>query len=111
MQNGIPETAYDRGYKDGNDNARICTDDSEYLRGYEHGRQLREAREARTKYSVIRFYREARIRRRVILSGLSLAEAQAHCNDPETSSRTCTKASGVARTRMVGIWFDGYEKE
>ena len=59
----------------------------------------------------MRFYENAGIRRRVIDSGLTLEEAQEHCNDPDTSSRTCTSKTGCARTRKVGAWFDGYEKE
>ena len=44
------------------------------------------------------------------LSGLTLEEVQAHCNDPETSSRTCTRAEGKRRTAQRGPWFDGYEE-
>ena len=60
-------------------------------------------------YNVVRFYRDARIRRRVILERLTLTEAQAHCGDPETSSSTATGKVPRARTRRVGAWFDGYE--
>ena len=45
------------------------------------------------------------------MNGLTLEEAQAHCNDPETSSSTCTKSAGRKRTKTYGPWFDGYEKE
>ena len=62
-------------------------------------------------YRVVRFYREAGIRRRTIKTGLTLAQARAHCNDPETSSSTCTRAAGKRRTRQFGDWFDGYESE
>jgi hypothetical protein len=64
-------------------------------------------------YKVVRTYfdRERAPARRVIKRRLSLAEARAHCSDPETSWRTCTKASGKARTRAYGPWFDGYEEE
>ena len=48
---------------------------------------------------------------RVIRRGLTLEEAQRHCQDPETSSTTCTKAANKARTRRLGMWFDGYTKE
>jgi hypothetical protein len=61
-------------------------------------------------YRVIRFYENAGIRRRVIDSGLTLSEVQAHCDDPETSSSTCTNAVGCRRTREIGRWFDGYEE-
>lgn len=58
-------------------------------------------------YDIVRYYllsgRNRTIRRRV-----TLEEAQAHCRDPETSSRTCAKAAGKARTRRCGPWFDGY---
>lgn len=61
-------------------------------------------------YRIIRFYRDAGIRRRVIDLGLTLEQAQAHCKDPETSSSTCTSKTAKARTRRVGAWFDGYEE-
>jgi hypothetical protein len=62
-------------------------------------------------YKIVRFYREASIRRRIIETGLTLEEAQEHCNDPETSSSTCTGKVGRERTKRVGDWFDGFEKE
>jgi hypothetical protein len=61
-------------------------------------------------YRIIRFYESANIRRRIIDSGLTLEQAKAHCSDPETSSSTCTKAAGKARTKRLGRWFDGYEQ-
>lgn len=60
-------------------------------------------------YKIIRFFR-ADIPSRTIKTGLTLEQAQAHCSDPETSSHTCTKAAGKARTRRLGAWFDGYEE-
>jgi hypothetical protein len=68
------------------------------------------AMEARRKYNVIRFYRDAYPRRRIIDSGLTLAEAQAHCSNPETSSSTAAGKVAKARTRRLGAWFDGYEE-
>ena len=44
-------------------------------------------------------------------TGLNLAEAQAHCNHPETSSSTCTNPEKVEHTRIHGNWFDGYTDE
>jgi hypothetical protein len=63
------------------------------------------------KYKIVRSYFNADIRKRTIATGLTLEEAQAHCRDPETSSRTCTRPAGKARTRRLGPWFDGYERE
>jgi hypothetical protein len=63
-------------------------------------------------YNVVRFYfsHPSGIRRRVVKSGVYLEEAQKHCNDPETSSKTATSPAARARTRRVGPWFDGYEE-
>lgn len=61
------------------------------------------------KYSVVRFYQHGG--RRVLITGLTLEEAQAHCQDPETSSRTCTKSARKAITKRNGPWFDGYGME
>ena len=47
---------------------------------------------------------------RIIAKGLTLEQAKAHCSDPETSSSTCTKAAGKARTKRLGRWFDGFEQ-
>lgn len=40
-----------------------------------------------------------------------LADAQTHCKNPETSSRTATKAAGRKRTRRSGPWFDAYTED
>ena len=58
-------------------------------------------------YKIIRNYRDS-YRKRTIKTVATLEEAQAHCQDPETSSSTCTTAAGKARTRKLGPWFDGY---
>jgi hypothetical protein len=60
-------------------------------------------------YKVVRMYQNGR--RHTVKSGLYLQEAQAHCRDPETSSRTATSAAGRRRTRENGPWFDGYEAD
>lgn len=62
-------------------------------------------------YRIVRFFRDAGIRRRTIYTGLTLEEARAHCSDPDTSSGTATSSAARARTRKVGAWFDGYERE
>ena len=62
-------------------------------------------------YRIVRLYKDADIRRRVIARGLTLDEARAHCSDPETSSSTATTPEAKARTAKLGPWFDGYESE
>jgi hypothetical protein len=57
-------------------------------------------------YKIIRFFHRGD--KRTVKSGLTLAEAQAHCQNPETSSSTCKGAAGKRRTRERGPWFDGY---
>jgi hypothetical protein len=59
-------------------------------------------------YKIVRFYRDKQ-RKRTLHHGLTLEQAQEHCRDPETSSRTATSAKATTRAR--GPWFDGYEKE
>ena len=58
-------------------------------------------------YKVVRMF--LRGGRRTIKSGLTLADAQAHCEDPETSSRTATSAKAKRYTAWRGEWFDGYD--
>lgn len=60
------------------------------------------------KYQIVRRYFKGG--KRVISTGLTLEQAQEHCSDPETSSRTCTNSAGRARTRRKGPWFDSYEE-
>lgn len=61
-------------------------------------------------YCIIRFYRDT-CERETVAKHLTLEEAQAHCKDAETSSRTCEEPENVARTIERGPWFDGYEEE
>ncbi len=61
-------------------------------------------------YEIVRFY-QGDHPQEVIATGLSLEDAKAHCNDPETSSRTATGAEAVARTEEHGPWFDGFRAE
>lgn len=39
-----------------------------------------------------------------------LETAKRLCSDPETSSRTCTTKSGMAKTKKYGAWFWGYSE-
>ena len=57
-----------------------------------------------SSYKIIRFYSDDRARE-VKSTDMTLAEAQAHCQDPETSSRTTTTDDDP------GDWFDGYTEE
>ena len=61
-----------------------------------------------THYRVVRFFFNRPGYSRTIKTGLTLEQAKAHCNDPETSSKTCTSSVGKARTRLLGPWFDGF---
>ena len=62
-----------------------------------------------TTYKIVRGYFNGG--RRTIKRGLTLEEAQAHCRNPETSSRTATSAAARRRTAERGPWFDGYTEE
>ena len=61
-------------------------------------------------YNIVRFYKDGRQRKRIMRKRVTLAEAQAHCSDPETSSSTATSKVARALTRRAGAWFDGYEE-
>ena len=59
-------------------------------------------------YKIIRFYfRGGKV---TIETGLTLEQAQAHCQNPETSSSTATSAKAKRRTKLRGPWFDGYRE-
>lgn len=62
-------------------------------------------------YRIVRFYQRDEHPREVVARGLTLEQAQAHCNDPETSSSTATGHHARERTERMGPWFDGYEDE
>ena len=61
---------------------------------------------ADARYDIVRMTFRGPSRR--IKRGLTLAEAQAHCKHPETSSRTAMSAQARTRTQRIGPWFDGY---
>lgn len=62
-------------------------------------------------YRIVRGYFNTKVPKEIIEEGLSLEEARDHCQDPETSSSTCTSKEGCARTEEFGPWFDRYEEE
>lgn len=61
-------------------------------------------------YKIVRHFQNSG-RRFLIKSGLTLALAKEHCNNPETSSSTCTGEAGKRRTRLSGPWFDAFTRE
>ena len=65
-------------------------------------------------YKIIRFYYgngySSWSNSRIIKRGLTLEQAQTHCQDKETSSSTCTLYEGRKRTQTLGKWFDGYDR-
>ena len=63
------------------------------------------------KFKIIRFFFDENVSNRTIKKGLTEEAAMAHCNDPETSSSTCTNSAGKRRTKNQGEWFDGFSEE
>lgn len=57
-------------------------------------------------YKIVCYYRSGR--KRTVETGLTLEQAQAICNDPETSSSTAKGAAARRRTKLNGEWFYGY---
>lgn len=62
-------------------------------------------------YRIVRKYFNDSIPYEVVAEGQTLEQAQAHCSNPETSSKTCTTEAGLQRTRDKGEWFDVYYRE
>ena len=62
-------------------------------------------------YKITRYYRNRPGDPDVIQRGLTLDEAQEHCNDPQTSSSAATSPQAQAITEQSGPWFDGYTEE
>lgn len=66
--------------------------------------------DSETTYRIERKYRDSSDSE-TIAEGLTLEEAQDHCNDPETSSSTATTTEATERSAQRGPWFDCYYKE
>ena len=62
------------------------------------------------KYKILRKYFKPR-EDEVIATGLTLEEAQGHCENPETCSKTCQTMEGIRRTEKYGPWMDCYYEE
>lgn len=60
-------------------------------------------------YNIYRYYADQNIPTETVKRGVTLTEAQKHCNDPESSYSTCTTPEGLRRTEEFGAWFDGYD--
>ena len=61
-------------------------------------------------YKIVRMFQNDSISNRTIKTGLTLEQAQKHCQDGETSSSTCKKPVNIQITNKFGQWFDGYEE-
>lgn len=59
-------------------------------------------------YRIVRFYEHHGSE--VLKTGLSLGEAKAHCNDPESSSATASRET-LQGVKKPGDWFDGFTRE
>ena len=65
------------------------------------------------RYKIVRYYQNNRPAR-VMRYNLTLKQAQEHCNDPETSSKT---KGGPGGQRLLNLdkkqtnWFDGYTEQ
>jgi hypothetical protein len=62
-------------------------------------------------YKIIRFFFEDDVENVVVATGLTREAAQAHCQNPETSSQTATGRLERAMTAALGPWFDGWTAE
>lgn len=61
-------------------------------------------------YEIVRFHSKGD--KVVMRQGLTLEEAQEHCTDPETNSKTAKGREAREWTREHGEpWFDGYREE
>ena len=60
-------------------------------------------------YNIIEFRQDGD--NKIVERGLTLEEAQEHCQDPETSSKTCEAPQRKQKARTLGEWFHGYVKE
>ena len=60
-------------------------------------------------YAIVRHFASGD--KQLITRGLTLSQAQCHCNNPETSSRTAESQAAKYLTATKGEWFDGYTEE
>ena len=63
-----------------------------------------------TTYRIVRMYAHPSIVSEWIDTGLTLEEAQEHCKDPETSSKTATHIKNTTLTKTFGDWLTDTKK-
>lgn len=61
-------------------------------------------------YKIVRFYQSGKQRDTVLKTGLTLTEAQEHCNSDEASSTSCSEDKAY-QLRTKGAWFEGFRSE
>lgn len=61
-------------------------------------------------YRIVRAFLDSGTRR-IVRTDLTLGEAQAHCRDPESASKTARSKKARACTRRNGAWVDRYEDQ
>ncbi len=64
-------------------------------------------------YSIIRLFEShpCGIKRLTLDRRRTQGDAQAHCTDPESNSKTCSAPKNVRRTEVYGNWHDECEEE
>lgn len=60
-------------------------------------------------YSIVRHFESGE--KKIINVGLTFNQAKAHCNNPETSSRTGETQAAKSLTAEKGPWFDAFSEE
>ena len=61
-------------------------------------------------YKIVRFYQNSKQRNTVVQTGLSLKDAESHCQSEEANSTTCSEDKAY-NLRTKGPWFEGYTAE
>jgi hypothetical protein len=61
-------------------------------------------------YKIVRIFK-GNHPKQILKTGLTLRQAQTHCEDPQTCSDTCTTTEGKALTNEKGEWMDSYYPE
>ncbi len=93
--------------KEFHDNRIACSDVASLAEWKWSRMAASEAAGKLRRYKIVRFYE--RWPNRLVKKDVSLHEAQLHCQEDESSSKTCKQGRNVSRTRKYGNWFDGYE--